>query len=232
MENCSKIYNRISRKKIMKRYGILFLLAFLLILSACTLTIPDLINARIIKVEQDHANMSVYLRYGEEGYYVTVESEIYSCGMLADSADILLCSGPGFEPGQEVDLRFYKTPTDKKPLASLTFVVPDFPLEDSDNDGVLDAEDLCPANPLKTTPGECGCSGEEIDSDGDGTYDCADNCPLNPGKTKPDENGCVPGEKDSAPNGARLQDPGPRSPGHLCVQCTLLTKNLDLVKIL
>jgi hypothetical protein len=48
---------------------------------------------------------------------------------------------------------------------------------DTDNDGIEDACDECPADPLKTVAGVCGCGVADTDSDGDGTADCADNCP-------------------------------------------------------
>lgn len=47
---------------------------------------------------------------------------------------------------------------------------------DSDEDGVADCVDLCPENPLKTEPGECGCNVPETDSDGDGVPNCNDVC--------------------------------------------------------
>ena len=45
---------------------------------------------------------------------------------------------------------------------------------DADNDGVPDDEDGCPADPLKTEPGTCGCGLPETDSDNDGIPDCRD----------------------------------------------------------
>ena len=49
---------------------------------------------------------------------------------------------------------------------------------DSDDDGVGDACDGCPADPDKTQPGVCGCGVPETDRDGDGVPDCVDNCPA------------------------------------------------------
>ncbi|TNE88745.1 MAG: hypothetical protein EP330_13575 [Deltaproteobacteria bacterium] len=48
---------------------------------------------------------------------------------------------------------------------------------DSDSDGAADCVDDCPADPLKTAPGTCGCGVVEdlTDSDGNGTPDCIDN---------------------------------------------------------
>lgn len=45
---------------------------------------------------------------------------------------------------------------------------------DSDSDGVSDDEDECPADPLKTEPGACGCGVPDADSDNDGIPDCRD----------------------------------------------------------
>ena len=52
---------------------------------------------------------------------------------------------------------------------------------DGDGDGTGDECDACPADPLKTNPGTCGCGVAETDTDGDGTADCVDPCPLLPG---------------------------------------------------
>ena len=46
--------------------------------------------------------------------------------------------------------------------------------QDSDGDGTIDCDDLCPNDPLKTDPGACGCGTVDIDSDGDGQADCID----------------------------------------------------------
>jgi Thrombospondin type 3 repeat len=51
-------------------------------------------------------------------------------------------------------------------------------------------EDLCPSDPLKYSPGQCGCGVADTDSDSDGTADCNDNCPSDPNKTEPGTCGC------------------------------------------
>ena len=38
-------------------------------------------------------------------------------------------------------------------------------------------QDLCPNDPNKTAPGECGCGVADIDADNDTIIDCVDNCP-------------------------------------------------------
>ncbi|MBL9118735.1 MAG: hypothetical protein JNL80_02330 [Phycisphaerae bacterium] len=47
---------------------------------------------------------------------------------------------------------------------------------DSDGDSVPDAVDGCPNDPLKTSPGACGCGAVDVDTDGDGIADCKDGC--------------------------------------------------------
>lgn len=45
--------------------------------------------------------------------------------------------------------------------------------------------DNCPADPLKTLPGACGCGVPDDDFDGDATPDCLESCPDNPDRTVP-----------------------------------------------
>lgn len=58
---------------------------------------------------------------------------------------------------------------------------------DSDNDGVVDAQDSCPNTPAGAPVNAQGCA---LDSDGDGVYDYKDNCPATAKSLKVDENGC------------------------------------------
>jgi len=56
---------------------------------------------------------------------------------------------------------------------------------DTDGDGFGDPGfpantcplDGCPADPVKSVPGACGCGTPDTDTDGDGIADCIDNCP-------------------------------------------------------
>lgn len=76
-------------------------------------------------------------------------------------------------------------------------------------DGVTCAEgcnDLCPNDPEKTAPGECGCGVSDDDSDGDGTPDCHDNCPDDPNKIQPGSCGCGSSEANPCPG---TEPPGP-----------------------
>jgi hypothetical protein len=51
---------------------------------------------------------------------------------------------------------------------------------DDDNDGTLDTLDGCQFDPLKTSPGTCGCGvvDSTADTDADGVINCLDNCPA------------------------------------------------------
>ena len=61
---------------------------------------------------------------------------------------------------------------------------------DADGDGTPDGCDGCPNDPNKTDPSVCGCGVPDIDSDGDGFVDCIDNCPTDPNKSQPGICGC------------------------------------------
>lgn len=50
--------------------------------------------------------------------------------------------------------------------------------------------DACPADPMKTEPGECGCGVPDTDSDDDDTPDCDDDCPMDPLRTAPTDCAC------------------------------------------
>jgi len=71
------------------------------------------------------------------------------------------------------------------------------PPEDSDKDGVVDADDKCPNTPAGTTVDETGCEVKEeveapevIDSDDDGVPDSIDKCVNTPAGTQVDATGC------------------------------------------
>eukprot|EP00640_Fibrocapsa_japonica_P001847 CAMPEP_0113939918 /NCGR_PEP_ID=MMETSP1339-20121228/6140_1 /TAXON_ID=94617 /ORGANISM="Fibrocapsa japonica" /LENGTH=442 /DNA_ID=CAMNT_0000943563 /DNA_START=83 /DNA_END=1408 /DNA_ORIENTATION=- /assembly_acc=CAM_ASM_000762 len=73
---------------------------------------------------------------------------------------------------------------------------------DSDNDGVVDCDDQCPADPSKTEPGLCGCGMSDKDYDNDGTPLCLDNCPDDNSKTEPGQCGCGIADTDTDGDGA------------------------------
>lgn len=51
-------------------------------------------------------------------------------------------------------------------------------------------DDLCPNDPLKSTPGQCGCGVADTDTDMDGTPNCNDLCPNDPTKVSGGQCGC------------------------------------------
>ena len=51
---------------------------------------------------------------------------------------------------------------------------------DTDNDGVVDAVDLCPDTPSEESVSDEGCSLSQIDSDDDGVMDSEDEFPSDP----------------------------------------------------
>ena len=66
------------------------------------------------------------------------------------------------------------------------------------------AGDLCPADPMKTAPGQCGCGVADVDADMDRTMDCIDGCPSDPAKVAMGACGCnvadTDGDGDGTPN--------------------------------
>lgn len=80
--------------------------------------------------------------------------------------------------------------------------------EDTDGDGVIDANDQCPGTPPGEPVDAVGC---EFDDDGDGVVNSKDRCPDTPAGTRVDMNGCeldddndgVPNSKDQCPGTPR-----------------------------
>jgi uncharacterized protein YoxC len=91
--------------------------------------------------------------------------------------------------------------------------------KDSDGDGTPDAQDLCPGDPLKTSPGVCGCNKSDQDSDGDGTPDCKQSgSNITPPPDEDQDEGGPPGEDPPGedPPGEEPPDevpPGEEPPG-------------------
>lgn len=75
-----------------------------------------------------------------------------------------------------------------------------FDLEDSDDDGVPDIQDLCPNTPPNESVDSDGCP-LGMDSDGDGVDDVIDLCPNTPMNTPVDSDGCPLGPTDSDGDG-------------------------------
>jgi gliding motility-associated-like protein len=63
---------------------------------------------------------------------------------------------------------------------------------DGDNDGLIDALDLCPNTPAGATIDQNGCSEDQKDSDYDGVPDYLDFCLNTPLGTEVEANGCEP----------------------------------------
>jgi len=59
--------------------------------------------------------------------------------------------------------------------------------DDSDQDGIADSSDLCPATPLKSRVDHAGCA---LDTDRDGVPDGIDRCLATPEDTPVDAHGC------------------------------------------
>ncbi|MAW22291.1 MAG: hypothetical protein CMA16_02460, partial [Euryarchaeota archaeon] len=51
---------------------------------------------------------------------------------------------------------------------------------DSDNDAILDSDDLCPETDLGLNVDLDGCADNQLDGDGDGVMDDVDLCPTTP----------------------------------------------------
>jgi hypothetical protein len=83
---------------------------------------------------------------------------------------------------------------------------------DTDEDATDDCQDGCPTDPLKISPGICGCGIADTDSDNDGSENCIDECPANPEKIAAGSCGCDLDESDDNNNGfPDCLDPNPDS---------------------
>ena len=92
--------------------------------------------------------------------------------------------------------------------------IPDEPSEDTisdqDNDGIVDADDVCPNTPNDEPVWPNGCADSQLDSDGDGITDDNDMCPNTyPGEIV-DSNGCSDTQKDA--DGDGISDAGDQCP--------------------
>lgn len=72
--------------------------------------------------------------------------------------------------------------------APMTSPPPEPPPRDSDNDGVLDSRDACPATPAGQLVDASGCP---MDGDADGVDDAADRCPNTPAGAPVNSQGCA-----------------------------------------
>jgi hypothetical protein len=87
-------------------------------------------------------------------------------------------------------------------------LVPDTCEADSDGDGHINACEDCDFDPLKVSPGVCGCGVPDVDSDGDLTLNCQDFCPHDPLKVAPGWCDCGVPDTDSDMDGLPDCDDG------------------------
>ena len=132
--------------------------------------------------------------------------DVGNCGGLPDCLGVP--GGPAL-PGTTCDDGDVCTSTDTwgaDCVCAGTFV-------DTDGDGTCDAQDGCPADPLKVEPGICGCGTADTDTDADGTADCNDGCPVDPLKVEPGICGCGTADTDTDADGtADCNDGCPADP--------------------
>ena len=130
---------------------------------------------------------------------------------------------PTFDNGIEVHRRHhdqnYKYVIRGTPEFSMVLAITktiDFSRKDSDNDGVIDREDLCPNTELAVAVNKRGCP---VDLDQDGVINIFDNCPGTPRGVAVDYFGCptdsdgdsIPDYVDQCPNtpkGTAVNDVG------------------------
>ncbi|MFK5958602.1 MAG: endonuclease, partial [Lutibacter sp.] len=80
-------------------------------------------------------------------------------------------------------------------------IIADRPNEDSDGDGVLDADDLCPATPAGEVVNSDGCSNGQLDDDGDGVQNSLDLCSGTPAGEVVNSDGCGASQLDDDGDG-------------------------------
>ncbi|MEJ2447795.1 MAG: thrombospondin type 3 repeat-containing protein, partial [Anaerolineales bacterium] len=170
----------------MKKY-LPILILILFGLSACTLLFPaqNQLDVSVLEVGYEGDKLAVYLENANADYFITVNGIVYDCEADVDREGVVKCVGPAFEPGKKVTLRVYEDDQASKALGAIDFEVPEPEPDyaDADGDGQPDAIDQCPNDPLKATPGICGCGTTEKDDDGDGTPNCIDAYPNDPDRT-------------------------------------------------
>ncbi|TYK65110.1 di-heme oxidoredictase family protein [Colwellia echini] len=96
-------------------------------------------------------------------------------------------------------------------------------INDADNDGVVDAIDICPNTPENATVDSTGCIINEInDADNDGVVDAIDICPNTPENATVDSTGCIINEINDADNDGVVDaiDICPNTPENATVDST------------
>jgi hypothetical protein len=80
-------------------------------------------------------------------------------------------------------------------------VIAIFELQDTDQDGVADINDLCPNTISGADVDNNGCSENQKDTDGDGITNALDSCPQTAEGAAVDENGCSDAQRDQDGDG-------------------------------
>lgn len=135
--------------------------------------------------EAFNENNGLFANYGAGIKYKLTEA-------IALKADVrhLVSLGRDLDP-QDNNLLYtigLAIPFGKKAAPAPVVPTPEPTPLDSDNDGVIDANDKCPNSPVGAVVDATGC---EIDSDGDGVVDSKDKCPTTPKGDVVNQDGCT-----------------------------------------
>lgn len=140
----------------------------------------------------------------------------------------LTASSPEYQPQAD-------TPDTQLEQSVMPEPEPAPPVEDSDNDGVIDTLDRCPVTPYGTPVDAEGCpkTVKFVDSDNDGVSDVLDACPETPASAEVDIRGCpVVSEIDSDNDGVSdVMDKCPDTAPQIPVDgagCPELSKKLEI----
>lgn len=76
-------------------------------------------------------------------------------------------------------------------VESLELVVNETPVMDTDNDGILDQDDICPNTPTNEIVNSAGCAASQLDTDSDGVVNSLDICPNTAIGAIVNANGCA-----------------------------------------
>jgi len=128
------------------------------------------------------------------------------CSKTATSANCL--SGTNFTTGSHTLQVTVSDIAGNATTAQVTFVQA---APDTDSDGVLDVNDLCPGTAVGTTVDANGCALSQLDSDSDGISDAIDQCSSTPAGETVNGNGCALSQLDTDSDG--VSDATDQCPG-------------------
>lgn len=135
------------------------------------------------RVEDLHLTLGVGAEYGWQNG-VAARAEYISYDKDAQMLSLALLKRFGrVEEVEQVAEPEVEVKPKPAPVAPVRAVVN----SDSDNDGVMNAADVCPNSPQGARVNSVGCV---IDRDRDGVINEGDRCPNTPANTRVDENGC------------------------------------------